>query len=92
MQKDYIAFVDGGSLVPYYVSEGTYSRKPPLRVIESYTLDFKTYSRIEGNRYYISVAPEQLIRFIRASDFNLIKAQLNKQTISMHLQLSFDFC
>jgi len=91
MQKDYIAFVDGGSIVPYYVREGTYSRPPATPAIESYSLDFKTYSRISGNKYFVSVAPEYLVRYIRASDFKLIKNHISKLVIKKNLQLLMDF-
>ncbi|MFT7004263.1 MAG: putative HTH transcriptional regulator [Sulfurimonas sp.] len=93
--KDYLTFIDGGSLVPYYYREAKYSRKPNVKIIESISLDMKTYCQTQSNTYYVSVVTESLVRYITAQDFLRVRDEFKKREAQSNvskLQLVMDFC
>ncbi len=93
--KDFLSFVDGGSIVPYYVSDALYSRKPNVQIVESISLDYKTYCQTRSNRYFVSVPVDSLIRYITAQDYLRVKDLVKKKELQNNtskLQLIMDFC
>lgn len=93
--KDFIAFVDSGSKVPFYVKEAKYSSRPHAQIVESFALDNKTYCQTRSNTYFVSVVIDSLVRYITAQDFLRAKDDYKKQQIEndiSKIQLVMDFC
>lgn len=90
--KDFVAFVDSGSKVPYFVNDCKYVMKPNIISIQ-FNYDFKTFYK-SYNKYYVGVAFSQFVRHITAQDFKMMQELYeirNKLSIDLHTQLVFDF-
>jgi len=75
MYKDFIAFVDGGSRVPYYMDNCTYYPRPQ-NIKEVFEYEQKTYYKTSRN-YYVGVAFSQFVREITAQDYKTIQKLKN---------------
>lgn len=86
--SDFIHFVDGGSLVPYFIDGAKF-----------YPLNFSYYERIEYDfKYYyyshkgffVGVGFSSMVRKISKKEYEMIKDSLVKKE-SLRVQLSFIF-
>lgn len=89
--KDFIAFVDSGSKVPYFMTDCKYVMKPNIISIE-FQYDFKTFYK-SYNKYYVGVAFSKFVRPITAQDFKMmleLHEVRNAEITKLHMQLAFD--
>ena len=92
LTKDFIAFVDNGSLVPYFVDGAKYHYKPNI-ISTQFEYDFKTYYK-SYNNYFVGVPFSKFVRPIKASDFNMMKQKYearHKESLKTTTQLVFSF-
>jgi len=90
--SDFVAFVDDGSLVPYFAKNVKYRQKPNV-ISAKFTYDFKDYYK-SYNDYYVGVSFSQFVRKITAQDFNMMRELYEKKeklSLNIHTQLVFDF-
>jgi len=88
---DFVAFVDGGSIVPYFVTGAKYVQKPN-NVHTHFSYDFKDYYK-SYNSYYVGVGFSQFVRPIHAKDFQTmfnLYEEREKLSVKKHTQLVFD--
>ena len=89
--EDFARFVDGESIVPYFVKEAKYTSKPNI-ISCQFDFEFKTYYK-SYNNYYVGIACNSFVRPITAQDFKRVKElaeQREKKSISTKLQLFFE--
>ena len=94
MYSDYVAFVDGGSLVPYYVDGAKYVVKPNVYT-EFFIYGMKEYYK-SYNSYYIGIGCSSFVRPIYKDEFMKIKElytarDKDSAVIGKNIQLSFSF-
>jgi len=99
--KDYILFLDGGSLVPYHMDNCTYVPYPNTKVIEELELDYKFYIKTSIG-YFVGTNASNYVRKIHPSDFKLVKNQIkinkekekveDRNKVLIKTQLVMDFC
>jgi len=90
--NDFVAFVDSGSLVPYFVSGVKYRQKPNI-VSTFFTYDFKEFYK-SYNEYYVGVPFSSFVRKITPQDFDMMKKlyeQRENKKLKVRTQLAFDF-
>ena len=89
--EDFVAFVDSGSGVPYYVTNAKYVYKPNIFSF-TFTYDFKIYYK-SYNNYYVGVPFSDFVRSINAQDFNVMKELYElreNESVKVKTQLVFD--
>lgn len=93
MHKDFVAFVDGGSKVPYFVDGAKYCIKPNV-FSEMFTYSMKEYYK-SYNSYYVGVGFSKFVRPILPSDYKMIKAlyleREKNAVVGKNIQLCFEF-
>jgi len=92
LYKDFIVFVDSGSIIPYFVDGAKYVLKPTI-FSETFVYDFKEYYK-RGSSYFVGVSFSKMVRPIHAGDYNRIKALFlarNSSDSVTKLQLTFSF-
>ncbi|NCO01409.1 MAG: hypothetical protein GW906_06245 [Epsilonproteobacteria bacterium] len=92
MYSDFVAFVDGGSIVPYFMDDCVYIPTPAL-ITFKFEYDFKIYYK-SYNRYFVGIHCSKTVREIHAGDFKRVFAlyeDRNKEKLSTRFQQVFDF-
>lgn len=96
LYRDYVAFVDGDSIVPYHVDGAKYIIKP-VDFHESFEFEFKHYYRY-FNDYCVGIACSNFARPIYKDEYLKVKAlfikrnELNEVKVQKNTQLFFNFC
>lgn len=96
LQKDFIAFVDGDCIVPYFVEDAKYIVKP-IDFHERFEYQFKFYYRYFSD-YCVGIDCSNFARPIYKDEFIKVKTlfevrnEARNVSISKKMQLSFDFC
>ena len=92
--KDTQSFMDGGSRVPYSVSEGRFFPMP-YNIVEQLEFDNKLYIKTPSG-YYVGIRLSTMVRSITAQDYRYIESELKKLEVTEPLvnktQLLMDFC
>lgn len=91
--KDFISFVDSGSKVPYFSTNGKYTTKPNVISIQ-FDYEFKTYYK-SYNHYFVGVGFSRFVRFIYPDEFKMMLALFNereslKEKLTERVQLVFE--
>lgn len=92
-QKDFIGYIDGGSLVPYHMINVAYFNRPSDEMtIESFELDNKIYVKSKVG-YYVSIVTNAFVRSIYADDYFRVKniVDLSQVVEPSRVQLVMDF-
>lgn len=93
MFKDYVAFVDGGSVVPYFVDGAKYTIKPNV-YSEYFEYGMKEFYK-SFNNYYVGIGSSKFVRPIHAGDFKRVKelylARGQESIVGKNIQLCFKF-
>ncbi len=90
--REFVAFVDSGSKVPYYMNNCKYVTKPNVISVQ-FTYDFKIFYK-SYNSYYVGVPFSKFVRHITRQDFYIMKDLYeirNNEVVKLHKQLVFDF-
>ena len=75
MYKDFIAFVDSGAKVPYFMDNCKYVPRPN-NIDEVFEYELKTFYKA-SHTYYVGVAFSQFVREITAQDYKTIQKLKN---------------
>ncbi|MFA6195644.1 MAG: hypothetical protein WC656_03255 [Sulfurimonas sp.] len=92
LYSDYVAFVDGGSLVKYFDDSATYYPIPQTITMQ-FEYEFKIYYK-SYHKYYVGISCNQFVREIHAKEFKMMLDLAEKRetsNIKTRLKLSFDF-
>lgn len=89
---DFIAFVDGGSLVPFHVDGATYFPRPTV-YNEMFDYSMKQYYVRHGH-YYVGIDCSNFVRQIMPSDYRKMRELFmdsSNASFKKNIQLTFDF-
>ena len=94
MYKDFIAFVDSGAKVPYFMDNCTYVPRP-YNIDEVFNYEQKTFYK-SSHKYYVGVPFSDFVREITSQDYKMMKKLKNdsctyKNSTKELKQLVFDF-
>lgn len=78
---DYIQFVDGGSRVPFHISDGKYVPTKSIS-FKNDLVDFenKVYFKDKSHNYYVTTRQTNNSRVISAGEYKYVIDEINKQS------------